>query len=58
VHLLAAIPNRSYLEVHGFGLDRFLEAPLHIEDGQAIAPELAGHGLSFDWQTLQSLRVQ
>jgi len=21
VHLLAAVPNRSYLEVHGFGLD-------------------------------------
>jgi hypothetical protein len=24
IHLLAALPNRSYLEVHGFGLERFL----------------------------------
>jgi L-alanine-DL-glutamate epimerase-like enolase superfamily enzyme len=54
VHLLAAVPNRSYLEVHGFGLDRFLEAPLQIDDGQAVAPETPGHGLRFDWRALQS----
>ena len=24
IQLLAAVPNRSYLEVHGFGLERFL----------------------------------
>ena len=28
VHLLAACPNRSYLEAHGFGLDRYIEQPL------------------------------
>jgi hypothetical protein len=27
VHLLAACPNRSYLEAHGFGLDRFMNTP-------------------------------
>ena len=26
VHLLAAAPNRSYLEAHGFGLDRYIES--------------------------------
>lgn len=26
VHLLAAVPNRSYLEAHGFGLDRFISS--------------------------------
>jgi L-alanine-DL-glutamate epimerase-like enolase superfamily enzyme len=30
VHLLAAAPNRSYLEAHGFGLDRVIAEPLRI----------------------------
>ncbi|MCB2052650.1 MAG: mandelate racemase/muconate lactonizing enzyme family protein [Geminicoccaceae bacterium] len=53
VHLLAAVPNRSFLEVHGFGLERFIEHPLVIEDGMAVAPDdRPGHGLVFDWQGL------
>ena len=28
VHLLAACPNRSYLEAHGFGLERYIAEPL------------------------------
>ena len=42
VHLLAAAPNRSYLEAHGFGLDRFIAEPLRIEAGLAVAPERPG----------------
>jgi len=57
VHLLAAAPNRSYLEVHGFGLDRFIAAPLVIEEGCALAPERPGHGIEFDWAGLESLRA-
>ena len=38
VHLLAACPNRSYLEAHGFGLERYIADPLRIEDGFALAP--------------------
>lgn len=57
VHLLAAVPNRSYLEVHGFGLDRFLAEPLHLEDGMAIAPDRPGHGLVFDWKGLDAVRA-
>ena len=57
VHMLAAIPNSSYLEAHGFGLDRFIRYPLQMEDGKAIAPDRAGHGVEFDWDALESLRV-
>ena len=57
VHLLAAAPNRSYLEAHGFGLDRFLEHSLEIRDGFAIAPDRPGHGVNFDWKGLEALRV-
>lgn len=57
VHLLAAVPNRSYLEAHGFGLDRFIAEPLRIEDGVAIAPDRAGHGVEFDWKALDAVRA-
>jgi L-alanine-DL-glutamate epimerase-like enolase superfamily enzyme len=56
VHLLAACPNRSYLEAHGFGLDRYIAQPLEIRDGCAIAPDRPGHGIAFDWAGLESLR--
>ena len=55
VHLLAAAPNRSYLEAHGFGLDRFIADPLVIEDGMAVAPDRPGHGIRFDWAALAAL---
>jgi L-alanine-DL-glutamate epimerase-like enolase superfamily enzyme len=55
VHLLAAVPNRSYLEAHGFGLDRYIAEPLVIEEGMALAPERPGHGITFDWAALAAI---
>jgi L-alanine-DL-glutamate epimerase-like enolase superfamily enzyme len=57
VHLLAAAPNRSYLEAHGFGLDRFIAEPLRIEAGLAVAPDRPGHGVQFDWKALETVRA-
>lgn len=57
VGLLAAVPNASYLEVHGFGLDRFLRDPLPIADGFTQAPERPGHGVRFLWEALEPHRV-
>jgi L-alanine-DL-glutamate epimerase-like enolase superfamily enzyme len=57
VHLLAAVPNRSYLEAHGFGLDRFIVDPLRIEAGLATAPDRPGHGIEFDWKGLDTVRA-
>jgi L-alanine-DL-glutamate epimerase-like enolase superfamily enzyme len=56
VHLLAACPNRSYLEAHGFGLDRYIAEPLAIRDGNALAPDRPGHGIRFDWTALDAIR--
>jgi len=53
VHLLAAVPNASFLEAHGFGLERFLEHPLQIKDGFATAPSRPGHGVCLDWDALE-----
>src|SRR5215813_14258221 len=55
VHLLAACQNRSYLEAHGFGLDRYIEHPLTLRDGMAVAPLRPGHGINFDWSGLAQL---
>jgi L-alanine-DL-glutamate epimerase-like enolase superfamily enzyme len=57
VHLLAAVPNRSYLEAHGFGLDRFIAEPLRLDHGAAVAPDRPGHGVAFDWKALDRLRA-
>lgn len=57
VHLLAAAPNRSYLEAHGFGLERYIAEPLVIEEGFAIAPDRAGHGIAFAWADLEAIRA-
>jgi L-alanine-DL-glutamate epimerase-like enolase superfamily enzyme len=57
VHLLAAAPNRSYLEAHGFGLERFVAPQLKIENGFAVAPDTPGHGLTFDWRGLELVKA-
>src|SRR4029077_14056044 len=57
VHLLAACPNRSYLEAHGFGLEHYVAEPLQIADGYAIAPRRPGHGVEFDWRSLERIKA-
>jgi L-alanine-DL-glutamate epimerase-like enolase superfamily enzyme len=57
VHLLAACPNRSYLEAHGFGLERYIAEPLKIQDGFALAPDRPGHGIAFDWKGLDTIKA-
>jgi L-alanine-DL-glutamate epimerase-like enolase superfamily enzyme len=56
VHLLAAVPNASFLEVHGFGLERFIADPLVIRDGIARAPDRPGHGVVLDFKGLEAHR--
>ena len=52
VHLLAAVPNHSYLEVHGFGIEPFLKQTLRLQDGYAMIPDCIGHGVEFDRNSL------
>ena len=58
VHLLAAVSNKSYLEVHGFGLQDYIANPVKVVEGYATAPDRIGHGVSFDWNSLDKYRVQ
>ena len=57
VQLLAAIDHASFLEVHGFGLERFIAHPLAISDGQALVPDRPGHGVELDWDQLATHSV-
>lgn len=57
VHLMAAAPNRSDLEVHGFGLDRYIAEPMRMRDGLAVAPDRPGHGVVFDRDALARVRA-
>lgn len=52
LHLLAAVPNPSFLEVHSFGLERFILNRPEIVAGDMTAPDLPGHGVQFDWDGL------
>ena len=57
VHLLAVAPNGAYLEVHGFGLEKYMAHSLEMRDGMAIAPERPGHGIEFDWDALERFKI-
>ena len=57
IHLLAAAPNAAYLEVHGFGLDKYMAHSLEIRNGMAIAPDRPGHGIEFDWDALERFKI-
>ncbi len=54
VHLLAAIPNASYLEVHGFGLEDVLVHRMNFKGGITSPPDRPGHGVEFDWEALEA----
>lgn len=57
LHLLAAIPNASFLEVHSFGLERFITNPPILSEGVMTAANDPGHGVRFDWDALAEFTV-
>jgi L-alanine-DL-glutamate epimerase-like enolase superfamily enzyme len=52
VHLLSAVPNASFLEWHGFGLERFQQQSLGRIEGATIAPDRPGHGVELNDESL------
>lgn len=57
VHCLAAAPNRTYMEAHGFSLEPYLSESMPIVDGCVTAPERPGHGLDLDFAKLERYRA-
>ena len=55
--VLAAVPNPSYLEVHGFSLEKFMLRPFEIAEGIAIPADIPGHGVALNWEALEEHRA-
>jgi L-alanine-DL-glutamate epimerase-like enolase superfamily enzyme len=53
IHVLASIPNASWIEHMGLLDDLWVEPPV-IEAGIAHAPERPGHGLAFKPAVLEA----
>ncbi len=56
VHCLAAAPNRTYMEAHGFSLEPYMAEVMPIVDGSVTAPERPGHGIELDFAALDRFR--
>ena len=57
VHMLAAVPNASYLERHAFRIDDYLNEPFILREGHMEVPDRPGHGMVFDLEKLAPLRI-
>jgi L-alanine-DL-glutamate epimerase-like enolase superfamily enzyme len=57
VHLLASIPNASWLEYMTWNDDLWMEPLLPDENGNMAPPERPGHGLSFRPEILKEHRI-
>jgi L-alanine-DL-glutamate epimerase-like enolase superfamily enzyme len=57
VHLLASIPNASYLEYMDWNDDLWIEPILPDTDGTMTPPERPGHGLAFRPEVLKDHRI-
>ena len=54
VSLVAAQSNAGWVEAHSFDIDQYTTRPLQLRDGLAIAPDIPGSGVEFDWAKLQA----
>ena len=52
VSLMASQPHAGWLEVHAFPIDQYTLRPLVVERHLAVAPDVPGIGVTFDWDRL------
>jgi len=58
VSLVSSQPHGGWLEVHSFPIDRYTKRPLVIVQGRAVAPDIPGIGVEFDWDKLAPFEVR
>ena len=57
-HLLSACPNSSYMEFHAWRVDDFIDGKLSIENGFTSPSDKPGHGITFDFEKLNSYAIK
>ena len=55
VSLAASQPHAGWIEVHSFPIDTYTTRPLVVQDHLAVAPDVPGTGVAFDWDRLRAV---
>jgi L-alanine-DL-glutamate epimerase-like enolase superfamily enzyme len=56
VHLAAALPGKPFLESWKRPWDRITDQSIHVEDGELIAPDRPGHGVTISEKAIDEYR--
>lgn len=57
VSLVASQPHGGWLELHSFPIDQYTTRPVGLVNHLAVAPDVPGTGVTFDWEKLAPHRV-
>ena len=57
VSLVSGQAHGGWLEMHAFPIDRYTTRPLVLTDHLAVAPNVPGIGVTFDWPKLRPFEV-